>query len=500
MSRAKVNASRESLNILFIAAEADPFVKVGGLGDVAGSLPRAIANLSIAGGLDQSIDIRLAIPYYPQIREGSTPVQRVTSYTVDSIHGPILAEVYSTVITGITTYLISGEPVTRNTAVYGADFKADAEKFVFFSLACLALPHALEWKVDILHANDWHTATAIHALKTMVDKPRELKTTRSILTVHNLPFMGAGSEEGLSQYNIPPAANRHLPHWAKTLPLPMGLAAADQIVAVSPTYAREILTPEYGCDLQDLLKTRKNHISGILNGLDVEIWDPATDPKIEANFNCAQLKKKKINKTALQKEFRLDQDETIPLLVLISRMDPQKGIDIAIEGLRMMKDVPFQAILLGTGMARLENACRELAEDFSQKIRASIQFNTPLSHRMYAGADILLMPSRYEPCGLAQMIAMRYGTVPVARATGGLVDSIIDESAHEDATGFLFSTAEPVSFSRSLQQAMDVFKNNIRWNQLMRNAMSQDFSWSRSALEYINLYISLGRNKRNKRG
>lgn len=495
MPRKDLTANGDSLNILFIAAEADPFVKVGGLGDVAGSLPKAIADLTSDDGLEQAVDIRPAIPYYPQLMEMSIPIQKVTSYTVESIQGPVLVDVYSTTITGITTYLISGEPITRNSAVYGSDFKSDAEKFVFFSLACLALPHALGWKVNILHANDWHTATAIHALKTMADQPLELKTTRSVLTIHNLPFMGAGSEEGLSKFGVPPAANKHLPEWGRTLPLPMGLAAADQIVAVSPTYAREILTPEYGCDLQDFLKTRKKRMSGILNGLDVQNWNPATDPHIEANFTSTRLKTKLINKTALQKEFGFDQDDTIPLLVLISRMDPQKGIDIALEGLRMLRDVPFQAVLLGTGMVRLENACRELAEDFPQKIRASIQFNARLSHRMYAGADILLMPSRYEPCGLAQMIAMRYGTIPVARATGGLLDSIIDESLNEAATGFLFSTAEPVSFSRSLQQAIDVFQNKERWKQMQLNAMSMDFSWTRSALDYVKLYISLGRGR-----
>ncbi len=491
----KVNGN--SLNILFIAAEADPFVKVGGLGDVAGSLPRAIASLTKANGLEHNIDIRLVIPYYQQIKDQSIPVKRVTSFALDSIQGPVQAEVYSTTTTGITTYLISGEPINRNTAVYGEDFKSDAEKFVFFSLACLALPHVLEWRVDILHANDWHTAVAAHALKAMVDKPRELKTTRSILTIHNLPFMGAGAEEGLTKYGILPSPNKNLPPWGKTLPLPMGLAAADQIVAVSPTYAKEILTPEYGCDLQKFLRTRKNRISGILNGLDTQTWDPFTDPFIEVNFNITQMKEKKKNKAALQKEFGFDQDENIPLLILISRMDPQKGIDIALEGLRLIKDIPFQAILLGTGMVRLENACRELADVFPQKIHTSIQFNARLSHRMYAGADILLMPSRYEPCGLAQMIAMRYGTIPVARATGGLMDSIIDESENEHATGFLFSTAEPVSFSRALQRAIEVFNNNDRWHRLKQNAMSQDFSWSRSALEYVKLYISLAGIKRN---
>ncbi len=493
-------AHEDTLNILFIAAEADPFVKVGGLGDVAGSLPAAIGRVIKADGLHQTIDIRLAIPYYRQVKEQPFSVQKVTSYTVDSTHGPVLAEVYSAIVKGMTVYFISGEPIGRNPAVYGSDFKSDAEKFIFFSLACLMLPHALEWNLDILHVNDWHTAVAAHVMKFLHKKPPELRHTHTVLTIHNLPFMGAGAEDGLKKFNIPPASNKRLPDWGRNLPLPMGLAAADQIVAVSPTYAKEILTPEYGCDLQDFLYTRKANISGILNGLDTGYWDPATDQYIETKYDEHQLTRKKLNKSALQKEFGLDQRDDIPLLILISRMDPQKGIDIAVEGLRRISDVSWQAILLGTGMTSLENSCKELADELPQKVRAAIQFDSKLSHRMYAGADILLMPSRYEPCGLTQMIAMRYATIPVARATGGLVDSIIDESSGKDATGFLFSTAEPVSFSRALQHAMDVYTDKTRWRQLMLNALRQDFSWTRSALDYIRLYALLSKKSHAQRG
>lgn len=484
-------AAGRTLNVLFAAAEADPFVKVGGLGDVAGSLPNTIARLSNTGKLVPSVDIRLAIPYYPQLKAQAIPVQLVTTFDINSKNGSILTEVFTTDITGITTYLISGEPIQRSLAVYGTDFKSDAEKFIFFSLACLALPHALAWRVDILHLNDWHTAVAAHVLKTSWIKPEELKHTRTVLTIHNLPFMGNGAEQGLARFKVKPSTNSDLPKWGKKLPLPMGLAAADQIVAVSPTYAKEILTAGYGCDLQDFLSTKKSRISGILNGIDTQSWNPMTDPQIRANFDLTDQKTKKINKTALLNEFNFEQKSDIPLLILVSRMDPQKGVDIAVEALSLIKDLPWQAILLGTGDSQLEIACLNLADQLPKKVRAVMQFDTKLSRRLYAGADMLMMPSRYEPCGLSQMIAMHYGCIPVASATGGLVDTIIDDERTEKATGFLSSEANVESFSRALLRAIEAYHNKEKWHQLIIAAMTQDFSWDRSAKQYFQLYTSL---------
>lgn len=488
-------AAGGTLNVLFAAAEADPFVKVGGLGDVAGSLPNAIARLSNTGELASRVDIRLVIPFYPQLKDKTFQLQPVASYNIKSVNGPVRAEVFSTDFTGITTYLISGEPIQRTAAVYGTDFKSDGEKFIFFSLACLALPHALNWRVDVLHLNDWHTAAAAHLLKYAWTKPSELKHTRTILTIHNLPFMGNGAEQGLAKYRVRPARNRILPKWGRHLPLPMGLAAADRIVAVSPTYAQEIMTPDYGCDLQEFLSTRQAQISGILNGIDQQSWNPATDQEIETNFDSVNLDQKKINKKALLKEFDLKQKTDIPLLILVSRMDPQKGVDIAVEALKLIQVNPWQAILLGTGDHRLESACKDLEDQLPQRVRAVMQFDTKLSRRLYAGADMLMMPSRYEPCGLSQMIAMRYGCIPVANATGGLVDTINNNLDSENATGFLSSEISIESFSQTLLQAIETYHDKKRWQQLVRSAITQDFSWDRSAHQYFHLYMTLaGKN------
>lgn len=485
--------TKKVLNVLFIASEAAPLVKAGGLGDVAGALPAAINNLNHSPR-GASVDIRLVIPYYNHIKASDISVVPIRKFKVSTIKGPVEAELFETRLSDVVTYLVSGEPVSRSDVTYGSDFKADAEKFVFFSLACLKISSILKWNCDILHANDWHTALAVHQLRIVSKKDSSLKTTRSVLTVHNLPFMGSGADEALVDYKIKPSPDNNLPKWGKTQPLPMGLAAADHIVAVSPTYAREILTPEYGCDLQDFLKTRVGQLSGILNGIDVKSWDPAVDPAIKTNYDGENLAARKENKLALLNEFAFSAQSNVPLLVLISRMDRQKGVDIVIEGLRNIKNLAWRAVLLGTGDRNLEQACRELEEEMPDKVRASIQFDVNLSRRMYAGADILLMPSRYEPCGLSQMYAMRYGCLPLARATGGLADTISDADNSSKPTGFLFPNADADSFTTALIRALRLYKKRAQWEIMQSNAMAGDFSWAASARNYLDLYTQLSNN------
>lgn len=476
------------LNILFIASEADPFVKIGGLGDVAGSLPLAIHELSDA---HSNFDIRLAIPLYGFIRENFPDLKKLTDFKVDTGSLSIDAAVFSLVYHGMTVYFISGYPINENEPVYGTNFNADAEKFIFFSLACLELPRVLKWKIDILHCNDWHTAIAIHQLeKLRLSRPGYSKI-KSVITLHNLPFMGSGSEDTLTRYGIEPAQDPSLPVWARTIPLPMGLASADRIVAVSPTYAREILTPAYGCGLEAFLIINQTRLSGILNGIDQSIWDPNTDTLIPQNFNLENFQKKAVNKKALQKEMGLEIDPMIPLIVVISRMDPQKGVDLAFEALRKSIKLDWQSIILGSGDPLLERAAQSLELQFLQRIRTKITFNSSLSHRMYAGADMLLMPSRYEPCGLSQLIAMRYGTIPVARATGGLKDTITDATISPTGNGFLFEEAGSTQAVNALTSAIETFLIKKRWHEIMRNAMRSDFSWAESARKYCSLYHDL---------
>ena len=482
----------KTIKVLFLAAEADPLVKVGGLGDVAGSLPRALNHLPHEIIKDCKVEVRLVLPFHSAIRKKITNPTHLFGFNINSRHGPLTAQAFQIEVNGLLTYLIAGAPIMEDSPVYSPDASIDGPKYLFFSLAALELAKKLDWQPDILHANDWHTAMAVYAMNFQKKSAAFFQNTHSVLTVHNLPFMGNGTEAAFDEFELPASLYPRLPWWARKIPLPLGLQTADRIVAVSPTYANEILTAEYGCGLETFLKARRKAISGIVNGLDQERWNPATDKTIAVNFSANTLKKRSENKNALTAEFSLDKDPSIPLLILISRMDPQKGVDLAIDGLRKAVDLQWQAILLGTGDPKLENACLSLEKDFPHRVRAAIRFDDSLSRRMYAGADILLMPSRYEPCGLAQMMAMRYGCVPLARATGGLQDTITDaENPDKNGTGFLFKPATSLAFVDTLQKALKVFPNQVRWSAIQKRGMAQDFSWQKSAIDYANLYQNL---------
>ncbi|MDD5370299.1 MAG: glycogen/starch synthase [Anaerolineaceae bacterium] len=479
------------LRILFIVAEADPFIKVGGLGDVGGSLPRALRNLAAdeTGGF--RLDVRLVIPFYGAIDQNTYSLRPGVSFPVFTAEGSIQATAYTTELDGLPVYLIAGPPIQRSSAVYSLDTHQDSAKFTFFSLAALELARQLDWKPDILHANDWHTALSIYALSLKRPEDAFFKDTCSVLTLHNLPFMGAGAENSLSVYGLPPAEDDRLPSWAQVMPLPLGLLTADRIVPVSPTYAREILTPEFGCSLEDFLQTRSSAITGILNGIDTVTWDPTREQQGVASYGLDTLDIRSVNKSALQARFSLAENPETPLLAFIGRMDPQKGVDLVIKSLRLLSELDWQAIILGTGVPALEAEARQLEIEFPDRVRSVIRFDNRLSHEMYAGADILMMPSRYEPCGLAQMIAMRYGCIPVARATGGLQDTVLDRPLSPQNTGFLFESASTDALAEALRRAMYLYQNKAAWSALQRRGMQIDFSWKHSAARYAQLYQDL---------
>jgi starch synthase len=324
------------------------------------------------------------------------------------------------------------------------------------------------------------------------------RNTASMLTVHNLPYMGAMTGSALDTFELPPAHNTILPAWAGDMALPLGLLTADSIVAVSPGYSKEILTEEFGSGLQTFLRTQSQKISGILNGLDITRWNPSTDRELPANFSPDNLQNRLINKSSLQKELGLEVDPNTPLLAMVTRMDPQKGVDLAIDAFKMLLQstsvdtVPFQAVFLGTGNPILERAASQLEQDFPNKIRARILYSEPLSRHIYAGADLLLMPSRYEPCGLSQMIAMRYGCIPIARSTGGLSDTIQDPSDTDESTGFLFKPALAEALADATIRGVNLFRRDPnRWQSMQIRGMRQDFSWDRSAIQYYERYKRL---------
>ncbi|MBN1304142.1 MAG: glycogen synthase [Anaerolineales bacterium] len=474
----------KTVQVLFLAAEADPFVKVGGLGDVAGSLPRALRALSDEQTGGAVLDVRLALPYHPLLKSHLDGVTSVGSYALEQSGDSAEVDIYETALDGMPVYFIDGAPIQSGGSVYSSDAALDAGKYTFFSLAALELPRYIGWKPDILHVNDWHTALAAYsALLRKWDG--ELKDISTVLTVHNLPFMGPDVSTLLPEYNLR-LVNTGLPEWAEVMPLPLGLWAADKIVAVSPTYARELLTEENGCGLDAFLGLRPEALSGILNGIDTASFNPETDSALKANFSIETLANRFQNKEALQSQLGFTVDLGIPLLGVVSRMDQQKGIDLVLKTLKKLAGRPWQAVILGTGDPKLEKAAARLQEAAPGQFHAVLKFDSKLARQIYAGADIFLMPSRYEPCGLSQLIAMRYGCVPVVRATGGLTDTVVSGE-----TGFLFEKPTPGGLEKILLQALAEYEDGVRWREYQLNCMKQDFSWDKSALAYFDLYRSI---------
>jgi len=470
----------QTINVLFLAAEAEPFVKVGGLGDVAGTLPRALRALS---NDEIKIDVRLVLPQHSVIRADS--LRTVGIYSIPRGSSEVQVEAYEGTLSSMPVYFITGDPIRASGSVYSSNNKLDAEKYAFFSLAALELPRQLNWIPDIIHCNDWHTALTAYGnlVKRWEDKKNH---TASVITIHNLPFLGPDVKEILESYGLP-LANTDLPAWARVKPMPLGLWASDALVAVSPTYAQEITYDQvFGSGLQDFFKIHSDTLIGILNGLDTASYDPTTDSVIEKRFSADELPARKRNKTALQEKLGLPVLPDVPLLGMVSRMDEAKGIDIALKGLKMLSKQSWQLAILGAGNPKIEDQARKLQEILPDRVRVETRYDAKLARQIYAGSDIFLMPSRYEPCGISQMIAMRYGSVPLVRAVGGLHDTVTDSE-----TGFVFVDTKVKSFNDTLKRALALYPYHSRWANLQKAGMAQDFSWTKSAQKYLDLYRKL---------
>jgi starch synthase len=487
------------MNVLFLASEAEPLIKVGGLADVAGSLPLALLALNQSADIVPSeLDIRMAIPFHPSINAEPYSPSQVAEFHICAQDGDILTKVFSIQLDGLPVYLIAGAPIDQESAVYSSNLEDDGYKYVFFSQAALELTRQLNWKPHVLHANDWHTAPAVYSLALHRHSDPLLTHTSSLLTIHNLPYLGAMTAPALDAFGLPPARRSGLPKWARHLALPLGLLSADSIVAVSPGYSKEILTKEFGSGLDTFLKTHREKVFGILNGLDTRRWDPQNDSVLDATFSVDNLQVRSVNKSYLQRKIGLEENPNTPLLAMVTRMDPQKGVDLAVAALRLLLKSThpltrqLQVVFLGTGNPVLESICRQLERDYPTQVRAHIEYSERFSRFIYAGADLLLMPSRYEPCGLSQMIAMHYGCVPVARDTGGLSDTIQEISRSNQGTGFLFKNVNAKELANTIHRALKVYAQDPRtWQQLQMRGMRQDFSWGKSAQVYLKRYMAL---------
>lgn len=489
----------KSINVLFLAAEASPFNKIGGLGDVAGSLPQAIRSLppvqSFCDHLIQA-DIRLVLPLHGDIQIDSYPLRLLSNFHLPYKGTAIKVTVYTMEFNDMPVYFVSGEFIQPESAVYSSDIYTDGRKYTFFSQAVLEFIRKIDWKPHILHANDWHTSAVIYGLAIRKEIDDFYKDIFSVLSIHNLAYMGTGSGKALSDFGLPVPTRSELPQWARVVPLALGISSADKIVAVSPSYAEEIQTPEYGENLNEYLFSRRGSISGILNGIDYSRWDPETDTNLAYRFGLRNLYTRIKNKIELQREVGFVENPEIPLIGMVTRMAFQKGFDLVPEALKLLRSSDenhnsWQLVVLGKGEQDMEQLALHLQKQFPINVKVAIRYDERLSHRIYGGADMLLMPSRYEPCGLTQMIGMRYGCIPVARATGGLKDTIIDYSNKDNSTGFLFGSPAPKELAKTLGRAINAYSDKTSWETLQRRAMQMDFSWNRSATEYLKLYWEL---------
>ena len=471
------------LRILFLAAEAVPFAKVGGLADVAGSLPKAIGALGH--------DVRLMMPRYGTIRSDQFHMDKIGEPFVIPI-GPGEEHIHlvgSTLDEKTPVYLIWSEQYfSSRDRVYG--FEDDAQRFAVFGRASLAALRLLDWRPDVIHANDWHTGIVPTWLNTAGREDPFYSDIATLFTIHNMTYQGIAGRLILTFAQMEYV--KHLPveqpgmvNW-----MAQGIAHADLVNAVSPRYAKEIVTPELGMGLDPLLQERQDRLFGVLNGIDYEQWNPAADPNIPHRFDVETLDQRAANKTALQQQARLPVHADVPLVGMVSRLDEVKGMDLMEPVLDwLLEKEEAQFVLLGTGEPEYHEMFKRIQARFPNRMHAFLKVDDVLARRIYAGADMFLMPSTVEPCGLGQMIAMRYGCVPVVRATGGLADTVVNYKARlRRGTGFTFTKNTSKACISTLKRALKAYQNKKAWRRLQQRGMGTDFSWSASAQEYVKLY------------
>jgi len=465
-----------------LAAEAAPLAKVGGLADVVGSLPAALRELGH--------EVRVALPGYGAIDwVRHAPVSKA-KFPVYTTWGSPEAEIWETTVDDIPHWLVTGPPIPRERWIYGRSIEEDGPKFIFFSLAALWATETLDWKPDVVHAHDSHTGAAVWWLGTEGRDNPYFRDVASVFTIHNLPYAAQGAGKALGEYKLRRSdALLALAEGYRDSLMGLGILAADWLTTVSPTYAREILTPEGGRGLDGVLRARADRLAGILNGIDTKVWDPAADSDLLATYDATTLSRRTRNKTELQREAGLETDARMPLLAAVTRLVKEKGFDIAVPAIRRWLDRGGQFVLLGTGDPVLEHEYAQLELRYPHRASVRLRFDARYARRVYGGADTLVLPSRYEPCGLAQMIAMRYGCVPVARRTGGLADTVVDEG-DPGGTGLMFDEFDSWSLWDALDRALKVYAQPAKWAQLQKNGMMRDFSWSKSGREYASVYAA----------
>lgn len=474
------------LRILFAVSELYPLIKTGGLADVAGSLPRALALLNQ--------DVRIVLPAYRDVVEKLEEIKVIAGFRIGSLPIRILESALPK--SPVKVWLIDqpdlfDRPDNPYLDPNGRPWPDNAMRFAVFcrSVCEIAMDRStLSWKPDLLHLNDWQTGLAAALLSLEKSRPAIL------FTVHNLAYQGLFSYQSFVDLKLPASfwSLDALEFHEQLSFIKGGLNYADRINTVSPHYAMEIQTPVLGHGLDGLLRHRSAVLSGILNGIDTELWNPGTDAYLASNYSSGNLDAKRPNKTTLLRRFNLEGQFSGPLIGCIGRLVHQKGVDLIIEVIRNLVAHPIKLVLLGSGAPEYETELRRFARDFPEKVAVNIGYDEALAHLIEAGADLFLMPSRFEPCGLNQMYSLRYGTIPVVRNTGGLADTVVDSTPatlkNRTATGLVFDEANAGSLMEAIKRALILYESPATWKKMQQTGMRQDFSWKHSAEQYLELY------------
>lgn len=477
--------SGQGVKALFVSAEAAPFAKVGGLADVAGSLPAALRRIGI--------DARLCMPFYRCIQDNPPDdlAQGPSGLFVNMYQSYHEFNIKTAVSGDVPVYFIDFPSLFKRDNIYG--YFDEIERFTAFCKGVNAMMYNIDWTPDVLHANDWHTALIPALLGTILADHPFYSRIATVFSIHNLGYQGIAPPHLMELFELPWSefTYHRAEFFGRVNLLKEGVFHADRVNTVSPTYAREILTPGYGEKLDGFLSAHAGKLSGIVNGIDTEIFNPANDPHIKTPYSAQDFSAKKENKKALLEELGLSprgRRLQAPLAGMVTRLAEHKGCGILEESLDTLLKRNMTLVILGTGEARFEKTLAAAAKRHADRMVIRIGFDNALAHRIYAGADIFLMPSLYEPCGLGQRIAMRYGTIPAARATGGLADTIADfDPVSLKGTGFLFDEPTPAALVRCMDRALEIF-DTPKWDSLIRSAMSEDASWANSANQYAELY------------
>lgn len=471
--------------ILYAGAEVMPFAATGGLGDVLGSLPAAVKRKN------PDCDVRVVMPLYGQIKaEWREKMTFVKYLMVPLAWRSLYCGIFVLEKDGVTFYFLDNEYYFKRNALYGS--YDDAERFAFFSVAILEMMRVLNFYPDVLHANDWQTALTVIKLKGVYQNRPEYRGIKAVYTIHNIEYQGVYSKEILGDVFDLRAEDANIVDYNGALNLTKGaVVCADYVTTVSPNYAKEIQTETYSCGLHHILREYAYKIDGIVNGIDYDYYNPQEDPDIPNAFYWRALSGKKKNKEALQKQFGLDVNPDVPVIAMISRMASHKGFDLVLSIFDELMQDDVQFILLGTGEPQYEAFFSEAAKRYPGKASVNLTYNRALSKIIYAGSDIFLMPSKSEACGLSQMIASRYGSVPVVRETGGLFDTIKPYGPDRSGNGFTFASYNPYDMLHVIREAEGLYQDKDNWKALVKKVMRVDFSWDGSADKYIACYEKL---------